>query len=153
MYGKTLDDFPERFDQFAEEFRGADVTLLDQAFAQGRSGLREFPTPADIRRYYSNLAQSPREVLQRDDKPTDWAGLGRRSGISGEQIAEWLEAGKDAQREYYAKLEADPSWRAMAAELGATPGLKKSEVVPTMTAEERQAWASAKAQDQGWRRE
>lgn len=45
-----------------------------------------------------------RRLLQRDDKPTDWQALGRTSGVRPEEIAQWLEAGKAAQRAYIDKL-------------------------------------------------
>ncbi len=80
--------------------------------------------------------------------------LQERHGVSKAEIAEWLEAGKEAQREYYAKLEADPKWQAEAERLGYGPGLHKRKTpLDTMTPEEKKEWASKKAVEMGWKRE
>lgn len=63
MYGKTLVDFPERSDEFLEEFRHDDPALLDEAFAAARGACTEFPTPADIRKLLSKI-QVPAERVQ-----------------------------------------------------------------------------------------
>lgn len=49
MYGKTLDDFPERFNEFLDEFRSVDPDRLDAAFRTARGRFKEFPTPAQVR--------------------------------------------------------------------------------------------------------
>lgn len=49
MYGKTLDETPERFDEFLEEFRAVDPETLDEAFRIARGRFKEFPTPAEVR--------------------------------------------------------------------------------------------------------
>lgn len=154
MYGKTLADYPERMEQFLDEFRGANPELLDKAFAQARGGVREFPTPADVRRFYDNLTEIPRErkdILEREAKPPDWGGIGKKAGFSKEAIADMLEAGKEAQAEHIAKLEADPEWQAMARKLGGFPGLQpKERPVEEMKPDEKARWAKQKAKDQGW---
>lgn len=92
------------------------------------------------------------EIREREEKPTDWAALGKRSGVGSELIAEWLQGGRDAQKGHIARLQADPKWREMAHRLGATPGLNPrvadSEVPVDM--EERASWARRKAVDSGW---
>lgn len=78
--------------------------------------------------------------------------LGKRLGVTTEQVQKWLEGGKAAQREKIARLEADPAWRAMAERLGAFKGLStklpKTEV-PADPAE-RSKWAKAQATKSGW---
>lgn len=49
MYGKTLDDFPERFDEFLDEFKNETPEVLDEAFKSARGNCKEFPTPYDVR--------------------------------------------------------------------------------------------------------
>jgi hypothetical protein len=41
--------------------------------------------------------------------------------VTPEEIALWLEEGKEAQRQHIAELEADPKWQEMAKRLGAFP--------------------------------
>ena len=83
----------------------------------------------------------------------DWERLGKRSGVTKEEIARWLEEGKQAQREHVAKLEADPAWREMAHRLGATPGLKPKPIETTVPSDpnERADWTTKKAIEQGWK--
>lgn len=50
MYGKTLADFPERFDEFLEEFSDVDPDELDAAFRAARGACTQFPTPGDVRK-------------------------------------------------------------------------------------------------------
>lgn len=45
--------------------------------------------------------------------------LAENARITREEIEEWLLAGKEVQREHYAKLEIDPEWRLMARRFGA----------------------------------
>ena len=68
--------------------------------------------------------------------------------ITSEQIKEWLQQGKDAQNEDYAKLESDPKWQDDARRLGASPGLTKREnITDTMSPEEREQWARQRAKE------
>src|SRR3990167_6397330 len=76
-------------------------------------------------------ARAPMRRDESSDFPT-FDELGQRLKIPREQIQEWLEAGKEAQQEHYAKLEADPQWRAMAERLGAIPGLTPKAVPTTV---------------------
>ncbi len=68
------------------------------------------------------------------------------------QTRDWLEAGREAQKEYQAKLEADPEWQAMRERLGGVPGFKPPARSATegMSAEEKRTWAKAKAIENGW---
>lgn len=63
MYGKSLADFPERFDEFLAEFAVDDLAQLDEAFQAARGVCAEFPTPADIRKLLSKI-QVPAERVQ-----------------------------------------------------------------------------------------
>lgn len=76
--------------------------------------------------------------------------LAEQQGVTKEEIAQWLEAGKQAQREHNAILEADPQWQKMAAHLGAFPGLnhRAKDNVPS-DPDERKAWATQKAKELG----
>lgn len=86
-----------------------------------------------------------------DAAPALLEELGQKVRVPHEQVMEWLEAGKEKQREYIAKLEADPQWQAMARRLGAFPGLHsknpESEIPEDPVA--RKAWATRKAKEQG----
>lgn len=80
----------------------------------------------------------------------DFERLGKRAGVTPEQVQEWLEAGKDAQREHLAKLAADPEWRAMAARLGGFPGLVVKPSQVPRDPKERKAWSHRRAKEGGW---
>ena len=71
--------------------------------------------------------------------------IAENSGVSHEQVLEWLEEGKRKQREYYAKLHADPKWLAMMARLR---GVEPSNIPPP--GPERDKWATKKAKENGW---
>lgn len=76
-----------------------------------------------------------------------------RAAFAERIIAEWLEAGKEKQRQYIRKLETDPKWREMAERFGGFPGLKKT-LPPTQVPadpEKRREWAHKKAIDHGWK--
>lgn len=96
---------------------------------------------------------APRETLINDSpKVFGWESAGKRVGFSQSEIAEMLEAGKKAQREHIANLEADPAWRSMAARLGAMPGLTPR-VAPTevpIDPDARRLWAHGNAVKGGW---
>lgn len=62
MYGKTLADFPERFDEFLDEFRSTSPSVLDEAFRLARGVCDQFPTPADVRRQIANVP--PQKSIQ-----------------------------------------------------------------------------------------
>ncbi len=83
----------------------------------------KMPPPIFILERYWNsiqpLTEETRKILDRDDKPPDWKELGRKNGVTWEEINGWLEKGRREQLAYYAKLEADPEWQKMAARLGA----------------------------------
>lgn len=48
MYGKTLSDFPGRFETFREALKGLSRMDLDAAFIRAIRTLEEFPVPAQI---------------------------------------------------------------------------------------------------------
>lgn len=98
------------------------------------------------------LHEDSKPILQREEKPVDWVAIGRKSGVTAEQIAEWLEGGRREQREHIARLETDPQWREMATRLGAMPGLRAQLPDSEVPAdpEERRSWARKKATDAGW---
>lgn len=91
-----------------------------------------------------------KQLLNRPDKPEEWEALGRRLGITAAQVQEWLEAGKEAQNEHIAKLEADPEWQAMAARLGGLPGLSPKRPMRFESEADRKAWATKQAKESGW---
>ncbi len=87
-------------------------------------------------------------AIVREDKPADWEAIGGRAGFSKAEIADMLEAGKESQREYIAKLEADPEWRRMAARFGGKvstsddlAGLRNGKSDIPEDPEERKSWA------------
>lgn len=84
MYGKTLADYPERFDEFLEEFETTKPDVLDAAFKACRGACTEFPTPGDVRKQipgvlsemrHKQLEADSREISQRALKPDDWVPL------------------------------------------------------------------------------
>lgn len=74
---------------------------------------------------------------------------GRKAGISSEEIRQWMDAGKEAQNEHIAKLEADPEWQALRQHLGGLPGLTKRSQQFQSEAD-RKIWATQQAQEAGW---
>jgi len=118
------------------------------------------PLPFILARAARQPGDEAPAILARDDKPPDWIELGRKNGVTKEEIAQWLEEGKRNRLEHYAKLEADPKWRATAERLGAKPSLGASvdqlaaarNGATTIPADpvEREPWAHRKAVKQGW---
>jgi hypothetical protein len=104
--------------------------------------------------------EETKQITQRADKPADWVELGRKNGVTKEEIAQWLEEGKQKQLAHIAKLKADPQWQAMAERLGAKPSvgasvdqLAAARNVPTKVPAdraERKPWARREAIKQGW---
>ena len=78
------------------------------------------------------------------------AMLTENYGFSHEQVQEWLEEGKEAQREYISKLEADPEWMRTAAKLGAFPGISRKAPLTFESESQRREWAGRKAKEGGW---
>lgn len=119
---------------------------------------KKFPYPAEIRvwceewRPVDPIAET-RKYLNREDKPTDWTGMGRKAGVTPEEIQRWLEDSQEKERERIAIMKADPGWQAMAARLGGLPGLTGARpaesTVPVETGA-RASWARAKAVENGW---
>ncbi len=165
MYCKGLDDI--------------DIAALQHAFKQALRHLGDFmPSIGQIRTYAEELTPDPdeastREILARPDKPAGWVPLvtdqeaGKvahrlvgyvKEPVSKEEIAQWLEEGKQKQRDHIAKLEADPEWRKMAARLGGkmrtTEDLARERNggsnIPA-DPEERKRWARDLAEKRGWR--
>lgn len=86
---------------------------LKFAFEQALKHLGQFlPSIEQIRTWAEQykpvdpIAET-RRLLTRNDKPPDWQELGRKNGITADEIAQWLEEGKAKQRAHIAKLEAD----------------------------------------------
>lgn len=84
MYGKTLADFPDRFDEFLEEFEKTPPDVLDEAFRLTRGVCSEFPTPADVRKQVQvasatierkRLEVESEERSRRALKPPNWIPL------------------------------------------------------------------------------
>lgn len=106
------------------------------------------------------------EILARPDKPADWKPIATDSamdklvprGVSHAEVLQWLEEGKQKQRQHIAQLEADPAWRKMAAQFGAKVGKSPEELAAERNGvsqvpagpDERRSWARQKALDQGW---
>lgn len=61
MYGKTLDDFPDRSDVFASALADLSDADIQDGFDRALAMLREFPVPAQIR----ELAIEARTVNRR----------------------------------------------------------------------------------------
>ena len=151
-FSQTLENLGDRLPSIdelrthAERYVPADpIAVTRRVVEEGAPVFREFTTP--------NMPIDTKEHLDRDDKPTDWAAIGRKSGISPEEIASWLEEGKQKQRAYYANLEADPAWQEEARRLGAFPGLFPKPVSPgaPKDPEERRVWTNRMAALNGWR--
>ena len=64
MYGKTLADYPGRFELFREATANLSDLQLDFAFKQAAAELTEFPLPAQIRQY-AEAMPAPPEVQER----------------------------------------------------------------------------------------
>ncbi len=84
MYGKTLEDLPERPKEFLDEFRKESPDDLDWAFKAARGVCTEFPTPAHVRAQlekvphrvqHERLLGTSMEILARDAKPSNWEPL------------------------------------------------------------------------------
>lgn len=81
MYGKTLEDLPERPKEFLDEFRHEDPEELDAAFRSTRGTCLEFPTPAHVRAQLKRVPQRLQHerllaegeaITSREAKPADW---------------------------------------------------------------------------------
>jgi len=83
MYGKTLDDFPERFDEFLEEFERTNPEVLDLAFKAARGTCTEFPTPADVRKHVQPIAV---RVMQERESAQIAAWPSKEQIASGEAV-------------------------------------------------------------------
>lgn len=138
---------------------------LKYAFGEALKHLGEFlPSIEQLQIYATQYkpvdpVAETRKVLERDDKPTDWAKLGRNSGVAQSEIDQWIEEGKAKQREHIAKLEGNPEWRTMAARLGAARQsstleravmLRNGESKAPKDPQERNRWARQRAQETGW---
>lgn len=113
LYCRALSDLSEAALQYA--FEKALKNL-----GQFIPSIEELRLTAEEYRPVDPLAAT-RKYLERNDKPTDWVAMGKKNGVTAEEIEEWLQAGKDKQLELIGKLEDDPEWRAMAARLGGFP--------------------------------
>jgi hypothetical protein len=106
----------------------------------------EMPVPSAYRR--PGFQAEPEQIGEAIPENLRKAAIQLR--VSHEEIAEWLEAGKAAQKELYAKLAEDPEWQELYAQFG-KPGLTpRPSTVPT-DPDERAAWAKTNAGKQGWR--
>ncbi len=126
---------------------------LAYAFECALRQLGEFmPSIERIREYAEQWraidpAMETRKIL-------NWAKeTGAKAGFSKAEIAEMLEADKESQREYIAKLEADPEWRRMAARFGGKvstsddlAGLRNGKSDIPEDPEERKSWAKQKGE-------
>lgn len=73
----------------------------------------------------------------------------KRSGFTPTEVAEMIEAGKQAQREHIAKLAEDPEWQKLHEQFG-RPGLSPQPVRTFESEEAKQQWARDTAKAQGW---
>lgn len=155
----------DRLDAYWKALGDIQEFPLKYALDLALKNLGQFLPSIEVIRTYSEqyrpvdpIAET-REYLKRDDKPTDWVALGRKNGVTKEEIAQWLEEGKQAQREVIAKLAADPVWQLAAGRAG-VPGYRqfsenlaaerngKSEIPADPAA--RGPWARKKAVEMGW---
>lgn len=148
MYIRALDDLTEK--RLAFGFEQA-LKLWKPEYG------KTFPTPGEIREYADGyqpvdpIAET-RKYLNRADKPPDWEELGKKSGVTSQDIAKWLEEGKQKQRAHIAELAKDPEWRKEAAR-ASVPGYRETlederRAIPK-DPEERKTWAHEKAVKQG----
>lgn len=123
-----------------------------------------FPKVAELREFafqWVPPAEAAPPAIFRESKPPDWkadfsaasadaaASFGRKSGFTREQINEMLETGKETQREYIAKLEADPQWCALRDKLVQRDFKPRPTEIPPTPAERAQ-WARDTAEKRGW---
>lgn len=77
MYGKTLSDYPEKFEGFRLALADLKPEVMDLAFQQAIKSLTEFPTPAEIRGFAEQFIGRPefKALPKMDVKPPDWIPL------------------------------------------------------------------------------
>ena len=172
MYGKTLENFPQRLEGFLQVLSAVPLAAMDAGFAACLNTCVEFPVPQEVEaaavkwQLEHRDDESVQKILDRPDKPADFerprsldAGtiewLRRNSGVTKEEIAKWPEEGKAKARARYALLEADPKWRAQAAAVGVPEYrhlLTEAKGLPHIPADpdERRRWARDKAVTNGW---
>lgn len=89
MYGKTLNDFPERFGEFLDEFKSIPPGVLDEAFRLARGVCTEFPTPADVRKQIA--------FVQVPDEKTEAAYERLKARLAGQGEVKMLSSVTDEQ--------------------------------------------------------
>lgn len=140
MAAAAMVELPEATQSvYLERLRNLSAIEIQTATARTIEEWTEPSKMAPLPFILDRTAQRPaymenRELLDRADKPPNWKAdmepassgaeatlraLAKRQGnVTPEEIAEWLEGGKRAQREHNARLEADPAWQAWAAQFG-----------------------------------
>jgi hypothetical protein len=109
------------------------------------------PIPFILARAYHENSSEVRNDAPRILSRVHLTEGAKRAGVTAEEIAEWLDGGKVAQQEHYAKLAESPEWQALAERFG-KPGLPThaSKTAPEDAAK-RKTWATDMAKRQGWR--
>lgn len=69
--------------------------------------------------------------------------------ITRDEVMQWLEDGKQAQQEHYAKLAETPEWQTLYEQFG-KPGLSPRPQRSFGSEEAKAQWASDTAKSQGW---
>lgn len=104
----------ERLELYCKALEDLSEHQLSHAFERALREVGDFiPSVHQLRRWSeesrSSEADRTREILTRDHL----VKAAQKAKVTKEEIAEWLEAGKEKQREHIAKLHQDPEWHRM----------------------------------------
>jgi len=101
FYSKALDDLTP--------------TQIEHGFETARRHLGTFlPSVEQLRTWAESWRPHGPDPASAPPSRADLAAAGVTWRVSPEEIAQWLEAGKQAQRDHIAALERDPKWQHMA---------------------------------------
>ncbi len=148
LYVAALDSLSDKQVEFG--FKKA-IDLFKPEFG------KVFPYPAEIRELAEQyqpveIAIETQKLLDRPDKPTDWVRMGARIGVTKDEIAQWLQAGKNRALAHFAELEKDPKFREERRLSRIIPGMAAKSMPSAIPSEplERAPWARMTARAQGW---
>jgi hypothetical protein len=102
---------PERIEFYCKALDDLTLTQLEHGFQIAKRHLGTFlPSVEQLRLWAESWRPAGFESERTFATKADLQRAGVKLRVTKAEIAEWLEAGKTAQNEHIAKLEADPEW-------------------------------------------
>ncbi len=155
MYGKTLADYPEKFEAFGLALSGLNPPMIDFAFQEAVKRLAEFPVPAQILEFAAEYQVPERREMERlPAKPDGW-----EPGITPEDTRRMLAEAIERQAPQVAMGRSDGQTlhqyhRSVALEhLGGSTmpvGLRGEKTIDAEMYEANREWAHDMAVKNGW---